>query len=604
MAALHNVSENAQLVDEEFMGKLKEQIPNLREVSRVEDCDFILNYCHNDTKAGLDPATVLQDQPNFPDTKPALVVKVHHTPDTGRTLEDNSYSEDRERYLSVNYPFYKNQGTLIRRKKNEDIHHVTDWILKVVNPMEPNVHPTNHSEHSVTDAQRGLTESRHTSAKIKHSKPSQTKKLKFLRGVSGHTLYSDKDFIKKLKQQVPNLKEVSTVEECDFILFFCPIVSRAGTDIEAALQKLQRLSDTKPAFVVVLHHTFDPDSVVPDSSRIVKRERTLSVDCLFHEDEGLLQCFRNDEALYNISEWINPQENISNPPHLFYGADPDTQEKTSTESADTKPPLVVKIHHTPDTTRTVVDNSYSDDGKKILTENDPIYKNQGTSIRHKKSEDVNRVVDLIQEEVVNPMEPNVWFTNHSEHSLTDAQRGLTESRHTSAKKRTAKHLKPSQRSTAKYPKPSEKQKLKFLRGVSGHTLYSDKDFIKKLKQQVPNLKEVSTVEECDFILFFCPIVSRAGTDIEAALQKLQRLSDTKPAFIVVLHHTFDPDSVVPDSSRIVKRERTLSVDCLFHEDEGLLQCFRNDEALYNISEWINPQENISNPPQLFKAVTL
>ncbi|XP_066517107.1 uncharacterized protein [Hoplias malabaricus] len=415
MAALHNVSENAQLVDEEFMGKLKEQIPNLREVSRVEDCDFILNYCHFDPDAGLDPATVLHNQPNFPE------------------------------------------------------------------------------------------------------------KLKFLRGVSGNTLHSDEDFIKKLKEKVPDLKEVSTVEECDFILFFCPIVSRPGTDIEAALQKLQRLSDTKPAFVVVLHHTLDPDSVVPDSSRIVKRERTLSVDCLYHEDEGLLQCFRNDETLYNISEWINPQENISNPPQLFYGADPDTQEEKSTEStADTKPPLVVKIHHTPDTTRTVVDNSYSDDGKKNLTENYLFYKNQGTSIRHKKSEDVNHVVDLIQEEVVNPVEPNVWFTNHSEHSVTDAQRGLTESRLTSAKKkipktsqkRTAKHLKPSQRSTAKYPKPPGTQKLKFLRGVSGHTLYSDKDFIKKLKQQVPNLKEVSTVEECDFILFFCPIVSRPGTDIE------------------------------------------------------------------------------------------
>ncbi|XP_049339432.1 uncharacterized protein LOC103027786 [Astyanax mexicanus] len=131
---------------------------------------------------------------------------------------------------------------------------------------------------------------------------------------------------------------------------------------------------------------------------------------------------------------------------------------------------------------------------------------------------------------------------------------------------------------------------KFLRCVSGNTLGSDEEFIRKLKEGIPGLKEEFNVENCDFILVFCPVVSRAGTDIELALKKLQDLSETKPAVLVVLHHTFNTESIVPDSSRSVNRENTLSVDCLFHEDRGLLQCYRNQEALEKVTQWIKPPE--------------
>ncbi|XP_072542221.1 uncharacterized protein [Salminus brasiliensis] len=130
--------------------------------------------------------------------------------------------------------------------------------------------------------------------------------------------------------------------------------------------------------------------------------------------------------------------------------------------------------------------------------------------------------------------------------------------------------------------------LKFLSCVSGKTLGSDEGFIRKLIDGIPGLKEVSTVEECDVILAFCPVVSRAETDIESALKKLQQLSETKPAVLVVLHHTFDPEATVPDSSRSVDRGNTLTVDCLFHEDRGLLQCYSNQRALEKVTQWIKP----------------
>ncbi|KAK3527550.1 hypothetical protein QTP86_026645 [Hemibagrus guttatus] len=127
--------------------------------------------------------------------------------------------------------------------------------------------------------------------------------------------------------------------------------------------------------------------------------------------------------------------------------------------------------------------------------------------------------------------------------------------------------------------------IKFWLFGSGETLNSHKDFIAHLKKQVP-LQEVRTVDECDFILGFCPIVSRAGTDIEAAMKKLHNIPDTKPVVLVVLHHTFDVECVVPDSSRSVNRENMIVVDCLFNEDTGLLQCHKNKESLSKTLQYL------------------
>lgn len=60
--------------------------------------------------------------------------------------------------------------------------------------------------------------------------------------------------------------------------------------------------------------------------------------------------------------------------------------------------------------------------------------------------------------------------------------------------------------------------------VTGKTLNVDKKFMEQLKQQKPELQEVKNVAECDYVLVFCPIVSRAGTDIKAALKKLQDIA--------------------------------------------------------------------------------
>lgn len=60
----------------------------------------------------------------------------------------------------------------------------------------------------------------------------------------------------------------------------------------------------KPVILVVLHHTFDPEAVVSDSSKFVDRKNTLTVDCLFYEDKGLLECKINDKAYDNAITWL------------------------------------------------------------------------------------------------------------------------------------------------------------------------------------------------------------------------------------------------------------------------------------------------------------
>ncbi|CDQ73856.1 unnamed protein product [Oncorhynchus mykiss] len=114
--------------------------------------------------------------------------------------------------------------------------------------------------------------------------------------VTGNTLRSHEEINRCLTAK--GLTEVTSLEESDVILAFCPIVSRAGTDVEAALQKIPA---GKPVILVVLHHTFDPEYTVSNSSRLVTSgDVILTVDCLFHENQGLLECPRNEDAIRKI----------------------------------------------------------------------------------------------------------------------------------------------------------------------------------------------------------------------------------------------------------------------------------------------------------------
>ncbi|XP_023687407.2 uncharacterized protein [Paramormyrops kingsleyae] len=110
--------------------------------------------------------------------------------------------------------------------------------------------------------------------------------------------------------------------------------------------------------------------------------------------------------------------------------------------------------------------------------------------------------------------------------------------------------------------------------VTGETFQTHETFMQKLKLQI----ELCSAERSNVILLFCPVVSRIGTDMEAAMA---RVTEDKPVILVFMHHCHDPshmsNSTVHSSSKIVK-----SVDCAFHESYGLLQCIQNEEAVAEV----------------------
>ncbi|XP_071001709.1 uncharacterized protein [Oncorhynchus clarkii lewisi] len=305
---------------------------------------------------------------------------------------------------------------------------------------------------------------------------------KFFTVVTGNTLGSHEELINRLAAK-RHLTEVTSLEESDVILAFCPIVSRAGTDIEAALQQIPA---GKPVILVVLHHTFNPDYTVPDSSRLVTRgDVKLTVDCLFHENQGLLECPRNEEAILKILDRPDIQPKTSNP--------------AAPEKTRQRPPAV---------------SNPPEDAVNDADERPPGLKISGITKPPKQQD---------------------------------------------------------------YPTRSTMDK--FLTVVTGNTLGSHEELIHCLAAK-RHLTEVTSLEESDVILAFCPIVYCAWTDIEVALQQIPA---GKPVILVVLHHTFDPDYTVPDSSRLVTRgDVILTVDCLFHESQRRQECPRYEEAIEKI----------------------
>lgn len=72
--------------------------------------------------------------------------------------------------------------------------------------------------------------------------------------------------------------------------------------------------------------------------------------------------------------------------------------------------------------------------------------------------------------------------------------------------------------------------LNFVEAVKVFTLFTGNtnelqkiqvDLIYTLQNRIENVREVSTVDESDIVLVLCPIVSRTGTDIEAAVKHVK-----------------------------------------------------------------------------------
>ncbi|KAL6461359.1 hypothetical protein MHYP_G00295030 [Metynnis hypsauchen] len=131
--------------------------------------------------------------------------------------------------------------------------------------------------------------------------PAVSRLMKYFVRAEGKLFNSHIWFLADLTTRL-HLCEASSEEESDVVIAFVAVVSRAGTDIEAALDRIPETP--RPVVLVVLHHTFDRYSIAPDSRLGVTRTDVFTVDCLFHEDQGLLRCERNDVALKEVTDHL------------------------------------------------------------------------------------------------------------------------------------------------------------------------------------------------------------------------------------------------------------------------------------------------------------
>ncbi|XP_067274008.1 uncharacterized protein si:ch211-245h14.1 [Pseudorasbora parva] len=116
--------------------------------------------------------------------------------------------------------------------------------------------------------------------------------------ICGRTLGVDKQILAQLKGATE-----SELWDCQLILIFCPVVSRSGTDTEDALK---RVSVDKPAVLVMMHHTFNPNYACPSCNITSSQVNIVEhVNVLFHDSMyGLLKCAANQHAIDKLQSVI------------------------------------------------------------------------------------------------------------------------------------------------------------------------------------------------------------------------------------------------------------------------------------------------------------
>ncbi|XP_053532875.1 uncharacterized protein LOC108261615 isoform X8 [Ictalurus punctatus] len=649
--------------------KLQEVIPGLQKVQKVDESDFILVFCPIVSRAGTDIEAAVKNLNTLAGDKPAVLVVLHHTFDPECVVPDSSRAVKKETMITVDCLFHEDQGFLQCRRNNEGFNSVSEWIAQVFPKTKKEI-MSNVDKKTEKNKQWDRSNQDHTAKKM-WKQPV----LKHSTLITGNRFGHAVGIERKLQEVIPGLQKVQKVDESDFILVFCPIVSRAGTDIEAAVKNLNTLAGNKPALLVVLHHTFDPECVVPDSSRAVKRDDTITVDCLFHEDQGLLQCRRNNEGFNSVSEWIaqvfpktkkeimsnvdkktekNENTDRSNQDHtakkmlkqpvlkhstLITGKTlghevgierklqeviPDLQKVQKVEESDfilvfcpivsragieaavkmlntlagNKPALLVVLHHTFDPEYVVPDFCGAVKRDDTITVDCLFHEDQGLLQCSQNDKALSQIINWCYPEAILERTPSK--SPNRDHTVNQMLNHALLKYFPLVVENTLGHDGILNKPPRKHPicnlfpldqdhttkKMLKQPVLKHFTLITGKTFGHEVGIERKLQEVIPGLRDVQKVKESDFILVFCTIVSRAGIDIEAAVKNLNTLAGNKPAVLVVLHHTFDPECVVPDSSRAVKRENTITVDCLFHEDQGFLQCRRNNEGFNSVSEWI------------------
>ncbi|KAG7233441.1 hypothetical protein INR49_006737 [Caranx melampygus] len=137
-----------------------------------------------------------------------------------------------------------------------------------------------------------------------------TTKVKVYVQVTGQTSGAHETI---LDQLMTHMEITNNMENSYIVIVFCPIGSRAGSDVAAAMGNLPVSWRQKPVVLVLMHHTRDPDYSVGRKWSEDYPGVELGVHVLFHETQpGLLPCDRNYEAVKQIQHVLKKYSKYKN----------------------------------------------------------------------------------------------------------------------------------------------------------------------------------------------------------------------------------------------------------------------------------------------------
>lgn len=128
--------------------------------------------------------------------------------------------------------------------------------------------------------------------------------------VTGQTFGGHMQLMEQVKGQCKGqVQFVENSEDYQVTIVFCPIISRIGSDVEAAMNHIK---DDKPVILVLMHHAYEPKPTTSVRTWTTGREAVLHVDVFYHETvHGLITCSQNNLAVSNLQnkllEYVTPR---------------------------------------------------------------------------------------------------------------------------------------------------------------------------------------------------------------------------------------------------------------------------------------------------------
>ncbi|KAK7925091.1 hypothetical protein WMY93_007401 [Mugilogobius chulae] len=342
--------------------------------------------------------------------------------------------------------------------------------------------------------------------------------------ITAQTCGADHQILNQLNSQGLRITPADDLQHCDVVLLFCPIVSRIGSDVAAAVKMIPVAPSPvlKPVrvFSIITAQTCGADHQILNQLNS-QGLRITAADDLQHCDVVLLFC-----------------------------------------------PIVSRIGSDVAAAVKMIPDEILD--KTCWSAEYPCINQEVRVLFHKTQNGLLQCPT--NQEAVRTL-----------HSLCNQYKNRSQQ---------DEHSLQSQSYTKVAPSPEVKP-VRVFSIITAQTCGADHQILNQLNSQGLMITPADDLQHCDVVLLFCPIVSRIGSDVAAAVKMIP--APGKPVVLVLMHHTFDPDEILDKTCWSAEYPCiNQEVRVLFHKTQnGLLQCPTNQEAVRTLQSLCNQYKNSS-----------